>query len=239
MLGRRDILLGGVLLASAGTAAALTPRRRLLLRGERLFEETIPNAFAGWQVIPSDALVLPEEDENSLVRQLYSETVSRVYAKAETLPVMLVVAYGDTQSDKLQLHRPEVCYGAFGFQLDGFRRVDLPVDGAHALPMRGLVARNAQRTEPILYWTRIGDFLPTTGNEQRAAKFRTALGGYVADGVLVRMSTVADPSDAVFATLASFAAEMLRATDPAAWPALVGRPLAAAMAGAGWARGRA
>jgi len=227
---RRDVLLGGLMLASSGAGWALTPRNALVLRGEKTFEEMIPLAFGGWEVAPSNAMVLPEESENSLTRQLYNETLSRLYLGPERLPVMLVIAYGDTQSDRLQLHRPEVCYVAVGFGISESRRVEMPLAGGEVLPMRALVARTSQRVEPILYWSRIGDFLPTSGNEQRMAKFRTALDGYIADGVLVRMSTVGEPSPAVFAELERFATEMLRASDPAAWPALLGRPLAAAIA---------
>jgi EpsI family protein len=218
-----------MMLASAAGAAALTPRNQLILRGDALFEDMVPLAFGGWEMVPSNALVLPDEDPDSLTRQLYSETVSRLYMGKNRIPVMLVIAYGDTQSDRLQLHRPEVCYVAVGFEVGGSRRVEMPLVGDEVLPMRGLVARNSQRVEPILYWTRIGDHLPTTGNEQRMAKIRTALDGYVSDGVLVRMSTVGEPTDETFDALEKFAGEMIRATNPAGWPGLVGRPLATAM----------
>ncbi len=237
MLRRRDMLLGGLMLASSGAGWALTPRNQLVLRGEKTFEEMIPTAFGGWEVTPSNAMILPEESEKSLARQLYNETLSRLYLGPNRLPVMLVIAYGETQSDRLQLHRPEICYVSVGFEVSGSRRIEMPVAGGEVLPMRALVARNSQRVEPILYWSRIGDFLPTSGNEQRMAKIRTALDGYVADGVLVRMSTVWEPSEAVFAELQAFASQMLRAADPAALPALVGRPLATAFAGARSAEG--
>ena len=55
------------------------------------------------------------------------------------------------------------------------------------------------------------------------------MSGYVADGVLVRLSTVAEPTPETFSALQRFAKAMLEATDPAGVPALVGRPLAAAI----------
>ncbi|MFN3592100.1 MAG: exosortase-associated protein EpsI, V-type [Thermaurantiacus sp.] len=229
MLRRRDALLGSLLLASAGGAFALEPRNQLILRGDKLFEDLIPLEFGGWEVMPSNAMILPREDENSLAAMLYSETVSRLYTSRTRMPVMLVIAYGDTQSDRLQLHRPEVCYTAIGFQVGGSRKVLVDMPGGAPVPMRALVARNSQRIEPILYWTRIGDFLPTNSHEQRNAKIRTALQGYVSDGVLVRMSTVAEPTPDVFAELEEFALEMITASDPLIWPALVGRPVAETM----------
>jgi EpsI family protein len=229
VLRRRDALLGGILLASAGGAFALEPRNELILRGDKLFEDMVPLAFGGWEVMPSNAMILPREDENSLAATLYSETVSRLYTSPTRMPVMLVIAYGDTQSDRLQLHRPEICYTAIGFEVGGSRKVAVGMPGGEDVPMRALVARNSQRIEPILYWTRIGDFLPTSATEQRNAKIRTALQGYVADGVLVRMSTVAEPTPEVFAELEAFSREMIKASDPRIWPGLIGRPVAQSM----------
>jgi EpsI family protein len=231
MPDRRDLLLGLPLLAAAGGAWAFTPRQRLNLRGDSKLEDSIPLAFAGWSVTPSNAVILPEAAEGSLADQLYAEQVSRLYLSETDIPVMLVVAYGDTQSDLLQLHRPEVCYAAVGFEISQSARRDIPVAPPEMLPARQLVASSNDRMEPILYWTRIGDFLPTSGNEQRLMKLRTEMRGYVADGVLVRLSTVGEPTAATFAALSRFSQAMLSATAPRARPALVGRPLAAAMAG--------
>ena len=229
MLGRRELLLGLPLLAAAGSAVALTPRKRLNLLNGKDLEKLVPLSFAGWHVTPSNAVILPEAREGSLADQLYSQTVSRLYLSETDLPVMLVIAYGDTQSDQLQVHRPEVCYSAVGFEISASEQVQIPVAPPEVLPARQLVATSNDRIEPILYWTRIGDFLPASGNQQRLMKLRTEMAGYVADGVLVRLSTVAEPTPETFATLQRFTKAMLAATDPAGVPALVGRPLAAAL----------
>ena len=120
-----------------------------------------------------------------------------------------------------------------GFEITSATRVAVPVGTDAELPARELVARNNDRVEPILYWTRVGDFLPTNGNEQRLMKLRSEMRGYVADGVLVRLSSIGEPSPEVFGALQRFTREMLAATDPAALPALVGRPLAASIKGTG------
>jgi EpsI family protein len=224
---RRDLLLGVPLLAAAGAAYALKPRNRMNLLGDGQLEDLVPKAFGGWEVTPSNAFVLPKQ-EGSLADQLYDQQLSRLYTGEGRLPVMLVIAYGSTQSDLLQLHRPEVCYTAIGFEITASRRVDLAVGGA-SIPMRALTATANDRVEPILYWTRLGDRLPTTNNEQRLMKLRTEMEGYIADGVLVRLSTVGDPTDEVFAGLEEFARELLLAVKGPALPALVGRPAAAAI----------
>jgi EpsI family protein len=227
MLRRRDVLLGLPLIAGAAGAYALTPRNRLNLLGEKKLEDLVPLEIGRWTVTPSNAMILPEATEGSLADQLYSQQVSRLYVSDQDIPVMLVIAYGDTQSDTLQLHRPEVCYTAVGFEIRNSAAVSVPLVDPVALPARQLVAWSDDRQEPILYWTRIGDFLPRSGGEQRRMKLRTEMMGYVADGVLVRLSTVGEPTPAVFAALQRFTQAMLQETDPRGLPALLGRPLAA------------
>ena len=232
MLKRRDLILVLPLLAAAGGAFALTPRNRLNLLGDKKLEKAVPLKIGSWSVTPSNAVILPDSQPGSLSARLYDQTVSRLYTSDSELPIMMVIAYGSTQSDQLQLHRPEVCYTAVGFDITEARRVQVPVSGPAKLPARELVASSNERTEPILYWTRIGDYLPASGNEQRLMKLRSEFNGYISDGVLVRLSTVGEPSEQTFNTLQRFAAAMLDATDPAALPALVGRPLAAEIKGA-------
>ena len=230
MLRRRDLLLGVPLIAAAGAAAALKPRNRMNLLGNKKLEDVIPLAFAGWEVIPSNAVVLPEVRKGSLADELYDQTVSRLYVSKTRRPVMLVVAYGNTQSDLLQLHRPEACYAAVGFEISQSRRVEVPIGSEALIPSRELLATSNDRIEPSLYWTRIGDLLPTSGSEQRFMKLQTEMQGYIADGVLVRMSTVGEGGQEEFAELRAFAAEMLLASKPLGRPALVGRPIAQAIA---------
>lgn len=229
MLNRRDLLLGAPLIAASAGAYALTPRQRMNLLGERKLDTEIPTVLGEWEVTPSNAMVLPDAPEGSLSAQLYDETVSRLYTSPSRIPVMLVIAYGSTQSDTLQLHRPEVCYRAVGFEVSGQEAVQVDLQPRGSLPARELVARANERVEPILYWTRIGDFLPTSGTEQRIMKLRNELNGFVADGVLVRLSTVAEPSPQIFAELHDFTAQMMRAVSPEVRPALIGRPLAQEM----------
>lgn len=235
MIGRRELLLGLPLVAGAAGAYALTPRKTLNLLGDGKLEKLVPLAFGGWHVTPSNAVILPKATPGSLADQLYNQTVSRLYESDTDLPVMLVIAYGNTQSDQLQLHRPEVCYAAVGFEISSSRQVGIAFPGGE-VPARELVATANQRIEPILYWTRIGDYLPASGAQQRMMKLRSEMSGYVADGVLVRMSTVGEPTPEVFATLSRFATEMLKATDPKGVPALIGRPAAAALAASGKGR---
>ncbi len=227
-MNRRDILLGGGLLAAAGAAAALTPRERLVLLGDRKLENIVPKKIGDWSHVESSAFVLPKTP-GSLADRLYSQTLNRLYQSPTQLPVMVVIAYGSMQSDLLQLHRPETCYTAVGFTIAQSSVSSIKLGGSAAMPVRELVATSENRVEPIVYWTRLGDDLPTSGSEQRWAKLRQQMHGLVTDGVLVRLSTVSEPDPSVFAGLRDFGTAMVRSIAASNRSALIGRPLAAAM----------
>lgn len=224
MISRRDLFIGGACLAAAGGAFALTPRNRLqLLKGDKL-APLVPAAFGRWTSEDVDDLIAPEE--GTLAATLYSETVGRVYTNADTgEAVMMLLAYGDTQSDRLQLHRPEVCYPAFGFNIRSNRASTVDLGGAQ-LPVRKLVASAPERIENVTYWSRLGEYLPTDGGAQRAAKLRTSMRGDVADGLLARFSMVGADSTRQFATTAQFIEGLLTHVAPKGLPAMVGTSLA-------------
>ncbi len=228
-MNRRDVLIGSSLFAAAGAAAALTPRTRLVLLGDRKLEDVIPKTVGNWHHVESSAFVLPKTP-GSLADRLYSQTLSRLYLSQQNQPVMLVIAYGAVQNDLLQLHRPEACYAAVGFTISESKPATVNLGHNALLPVRDLTARSDSRVEPISYWTRIGDDLPTSGSEQRMVKLRQQIKGFLSDGILVRLSTVAEPSDAIFAELALFGTTLVQAMRPADRAVLIGRPLAAKLA---------
>ena len=70
---------------------------------------------------------------------------------------MLMVAYGESQSDSLQLHHPEVCYTAQGFRVSRTSPLRLEYSPSEPpLKATRLVAQREERIEPITYWMRIG-----------------------------------------------------------------------------------
>ncbi len=225
MLTRRDLILSGSMGIAAAGALALTPRRKLNLLGDKQLEALVPTTIGSWVQQPSSAFVLPKT-EGSLSDRLYNQLLTRLYQSDRMVPVMLVMAYGATQSDQLQLHRPEICYTAVGFQIIGSAAGQVALAPGANLPVRELAAQSDRRLEPILYWTRIGDDLPTDGRQQRSMKLSQSMRGYIPDGILVRISTVAEPVPEVFAQLGEFARELLVAIPPAKRQALIGRPLA-------------
>ncbi|NNM77253.1 EpsI family protein [Sphingomonas sp. ID1715] len=221
MINRRELIIGGACLATAAAAETMRPHKRvaLLADGQKL-EDGIPRSFGRWQMRDSDGVVAPPS-EDSLAAKLYNQTVTRMYAGPDETLVMLLIAYGNTQSDTLQLHRPEVCYPAFGFTVTASRPVALPLGPGVTLPGRDLVASSPGRDERISYWTRVGEYLPVDNSEQRRMRFRTALAGIIPDGVLVRVSSTQGDEAEGFATNASFVTDLIKAVPPAYRPALV------------------
>ncbi len=79
-----------------------------------------------------------------------------------------------------------------------------------------------QRRENILCWTRIGEYLPVSNQDQRVAKFHSQMQGVIPDGVLVRISNNVADRNAGLALNEAFAATLLRNIAPKRLPALVG-----------------
>jgi EpsI family protein len=220
MINRRDLIIGGACLTAIAGAEAVRPRTRLELLGDRKLEKLIPRSFGKWKVREAEGIVTPQS-ENSLAAQLYNQTVGRMYTGPDDSVVMLLIAYGNTQSDTLQLHRPEVCYPAFGFQVTESQPTRFDLGGGAFVPGRNLTALSPGREERISYWTRVGEYLPVSNGEQRQMRFQTALAGIIPDGVLVRISNMEMDDAEGFALNAQFAADLIHSVPAAVLPALI------------------
>lgn len=229
MIARRDLLIGGACVGAAGIAYALKPRNRLVLLKDGKMADALPLSFGDWSAESSDGLVQPNT-EGDLAATLYSEMVGRIYHQASTgVAVMMLVAYGDTQSDLLQLHRPESCYPAVGFNIVSSEPGALALAGGARVPVRRVVASAQGRQENIIYWARMGEYLPGSSGEQRQVRLQTAMDGYVPDGALIRFSVVGDDSVAAFKILEGFIPELLTAVAVKQRPALIGTQLSKTM----------
>lgn len=225
---RRNLLIAAACVGALGAAEFLTPRQRLSLLGKRKLEEVLPRDLPGWTSHDVSDLVAPRE-EGSLASRIYGQTVGRTYKHTETgFETMMLAAYGETQSRDLQLHRPESCYPAVGFTITQSQLNKTPLGGSAALPTRRLVAEAPGRRESIVYWSRLGEYTPLGGMEQRVDVLRTAFSGYLADGLLLRVSALGDPAQ-TFGKIDAFIVALLQATAPQARPALIGTQLSKAM----------
>lgn len=220
---RRDLLAAALCLGGLGAAEWLRPQRilRLLPIGQKL-AAIIPSRFDDWQVEKNDNVVMPPA-EGSLADQLYDELLVRSYSDSVSLPpVVLLATYGVNQSDGLQLHRPESCYPAVGFAIVSRVLRQLFIAPDISIPVVWLTAKLGDRTEDIVYWTRLGNDLPQSADEQRNARLKAAIAGYVGDGVLIRASVVRSVADAQHDRVARMLAGAVLAIKPSLRSALVG-----------------
>jgi EpsI family protein len=207
---RREFILGAACVLSAGAALALKPRRKvsLLPPGKKL-SEILPQKFGHWASRDVSDLYAPETPD-SLLARLYGETVGRIYSHQETgVAIMMLMAHGDSQSNELQLHRPEVCYPAFGFALVESQPVELAIAKGVGLPGRRLIAQSSQQEEAVIYWTRLGEFFPTGVTEQRLERLDTAMHRYIPDGLLARFSIAGPDTASAFGVLRQFISDLV------------------------------
>src|SRR5258705_10399681 len=231
MIERRDLLLGAVCAGAVGVAEWLRPRHevRLLPAGERL-SKVVPTAIPGWSAAAGGDIVMPRT-EGSLASRLYDDELapnSRASTgKPDSPPIMLLIAYGSTQSDSLQLHRPEACYPASGFEVTPTRLLNLPLGARHVVPAVALTATLESRVEDIVYFTRVGEFLPRTAGEQRRDRLQSPMTGTVGDGLLLRASSIRDDSgEDRFQQVNDFLIVLLRSMSPTERTVLLGRRFA-------------
>ena len=229
MIDRRDLLAGLGCVAALGAAEYLRPRNKLVLMPEGYSLKTIvPERFDRWVVGYGGDIVIPRE-EGSAADRIYNDRLARIYhdTSGALADVMILVAYGKTQNDALQVHRPEACYPANGYLISDRRFVAIDTRAGKPIPAVALTGINGSRVEDIVYWTRMGDALPRTAGEQRLTRYRESFAGYVGDGLLFRASAVRQDNTPLFGELQKFLGELIDATQPRLRAALIGRQYAA------------
>lgn len=185
-------LVAAVLMASAAAVAtAMTPTKRIVDVLPKLdLEASIPERFGDWSMDKraTGGVVNPQQTE--LLNQLYSQILTRTYYNSQGYRIMLSIAYGEDQRDGNQLHYPEVCYPAQGFQVTSNRKGTLDT-GLGVIPVRRLETHLSQnRFEPITYWTTIGSQALTSSATKKLAEMRYGLKGEIPDGLLFRISSI-------------------------------------------------
>jgi EpsI family protein len=230
VVGRRELLIGAACLAGAGAAQFLKPHKAVSLLGKDKLADILPASFGGWTSKDTTDLVAPVDDD-SLASRLYEQTLGRIYDNASVSgpSIMMLTAHGALQTNELSFHRPELCYPAAGFTLSQSHTLDLPLGAGVTIPVRCILADAPARRESIVYWSRIGEYLPTNSAEQRADRMKTAFEGYVPDGLLARFSAIGANPEETSAYVQAFIQEILHATSPGRRAPLIGTVRTAAL----------
>ena len=224
MNGLRWRALVVALLMLAGSAAAVLAKPTKSLAdqiGIPNLEAMLPKQFGDWRVDTSLPTILPSPDVQAQLDKIYNQVLSRTYVNKSGQRIMLSVAYGGDQSDGTSAHRPEVCYPAQGFAITSNLKTSLHM-GGRELQARRLMSKLGQRNEPITYWVVVGDEVVTTGIGQKLAQMRYGLRGVVADGMLVRISSIDSDMDRGHKLQEQFASDLFNSIDHAAATRLFG-----------------
>ncbi len=208
---RRKFVLGAAFASVTALAAARLPTNRIDYLGKAKLDDLLPERLGGWAFVSSSGLIIPPEDQ--LSRALYSQLLTRVYEGPDGTQIMLLVAQSGAQTGILQIHRPEVCYTAGGFQLSGADRHPVRLPWV-TVPAISLSATSDGRVEQLVYWTRVGNHLPATWREQRLAVARDNLAGVIPDAVLVRVSTLNSNKPVALSVIDDFVRAMLTSVPP-------------------------
>lgn len=208
---RRKFLLGLLFCSAAGVAAWRQPHIRLDYLGAQKLDDIVPKTIGSWNFVAASGLVIPPEDE--LEKTLYSNVLTRVYSDGQSTPIMLLVAQNGSQTGFLQIHRPEFCYTAGGYRISLVSPHPINL-GSHVLTASRMDATAGGPTEHVIYWTRIGNTVPTSWAQQKLVVARQNLEGIIPDAILIRISTVNDDADAAMAAIDRFIRAMLQSIPP-------------------------
>lgn len=221
----KSVLVFAAMVGSTAMAGYMKPDKLISeLRPHPPLEVLIPQSFKGWKVDPNTAPLMVDASLEKTLSEIYSQTLSRTYVNAQGERVMLSIAYGANQSRDLQLHRPEVCYSAQGFQVKNIVQEQFRLGNVGTIPSKNMVAQLGSRTEPITYWMRVGDKVVTTGVDQMLTRYGYGLRGYIPDGLLFRISNISADRAASVQLHERFVADLYESVDAKNLSFLFGQP---------------
>jgi len=214
MLGtsQRILLVGVLMVVASASAEYLKPNRKMAEDMPTInLEKMIPAQAGDWTVDQLQLKQIVDSNTDALLSKIYGQTLTRSYMDTQGRRIMLSIAYGGDQSKELQVHRPEVCYTAQGFQVLKNGQDTLST-AFGTLPVKRLVTVRGERSEPITYWIMVGNEA-AIGIKVKLAQVRYGLTGTVPDGMLVRVSSIDANETAAFTLQDQFIREMLAAMD--------------------------
>lgn len=200
--------------SAAALAYVLTPNVKAADRAELVkLEEIIPKSFGDWKMDDRSSRGVVNPQTQEFLNSLYDEVLARTYVNSKGQFVMLSLAFGADQSKATQIHRPEICYPAQGFQIKKIQKNSLEVHG-ETIPVMNIVAVNGNRIEPITYWIVVGDKVVRGWFEQKMAALDYGFQGLIPYGLLFRVSTIGAEPEVQFDVQKEFLASMSDAVDP-------------------------
>jgi len=211
----RAVAIGVIMMCAIVAAEVMKPTLHLSeVRPAIKLDQQVPRGFGDWVEDTSMVPVLPDPTLQASLDALYSQVLARTYVNRDGQRVMLAIAYGsDQSSEATSVHRPEFCYSAQGFRVRGAGIATVDSQGG-PLRVQRLVAQIGQRVEPITYWVTLDDRATLPGLGRKIEQLRFGFRGEIADGMLVRVSSIGADEAAAFKLQDSFIRDLRKALPP-------------------------
>jgi len=194
---RMALVMAALMCAASVGAAIIRPDTKAAkLEPVISLEALIPKQFGEWRKEPQRTLQIVNPKHLELLDKLYAEVLTHTYENAEGYRIMLSVVYGSDQRGELQAHKPEACYAAQGFKLQGAELGQLATPFGE-LSVQRLFTSKGSRKEPVTYWFKVGDEAVSGDKAERTLRrrlveLRYQFTGRIPDGLLFRVSSI-DP----------------------------------------------
>lgn len=210
----RNLTIAFCMLAASSAAMALRPTHRIADDGPKLeLEKIIPTAFGEWTELPLQTGQIINPQQKEMLDRIYTQTLSRTYVNKNGEYIMLSIAYGADQGDAKQLHYPEVCYPAQGFQVISNVTGEVKTDFGD-IRVRRLLTVLGNRSEPLTYWTTVGNKVVVGGKETKLEQLKYGFQGQIPDGLLFRVSSVTGDTAQAYENQVDFVRQLLNTVAP-------------------------
>jgi EpsI family protein len=218
----RPAIIAILMIAAPVGAHLVRPSQRVADMGPRIdLEAIVPKEFANWREETRQAAPVVNPERQAHLDQLYSQILTRTYVDSNGYRIMLSIAYGGNQSDSLQVHLPDTCYPAQGFQLWGKTTGKMSTPFGE-IPIQRIFTVLDQRREPVTYWITVGDRSVEPNIQKKLVELSYRLTGKIPDGLLFRVSSIDADEQSAYAVQDRFIGQLLEAAGPDARKHLAG-----------------
>ena len=219
----KNLVVMALMLLVASVAWVMRPA--VLIADQRPtvnLELLIPKQFGEWHELHQSTSLIVNPQQTALLDKIYSQTLSRSYVSAEGAVVMLSIAYGVNQSRDVALHFPDACYPAQGFEVLSNVKGTLET-GFGNIRVTRMTARLGNRSEPVTYWSTLGDEIVQGGLETRLMRVQYGLRGQIPDGLIFRISSISPDARTAYEFQEAFVRTLIAAIPQPSRTQLIGK----------------
>jgi EpsI family protein len=205
----KNITIAAMMIAASSVAIFMRPTHRIADEGPAVnLASVIPKQFGDWHETENQSGQIINPQVKEKLDRIYTQTLSRNYMNAEGEVIMLSIAYGMDQSDAKQMHYPEGCYPAQGFEIKNTHLGVLKTDFGD-IPVRRIFTVLGNRSEPLTYWTTVGNKVVPNGTQAKLEQLRYGFRGEIPDGLLFRVSSITDNAEGGYQLQVNFVRELV------------------------------